>query len=574
MTNRWNFNGYGNALPRAPGRLEGNSQQQRWAPTGLIPGQHRASHGLGPKGPYPRWRVARHPWAPQAPFPMCFTPAALEALLDSVGRYPAETGAKGFGPKDRIGFDVIEFDDGGSRQAQGAMYSPDVPWGEDRCQHHLEQPDDAVRLWTGDLHSHPGHAARPSVKVGEALGDLGYVEAVFAANEAMECFFIPILTGGATGDVLIHPWMCHRSEPFRPFIAELSVRAADEFPERPFNPQWLVSIDLAASAEQRQEAPSGIQKGAQVPDCAAAAQDGESVEEEYVERLGGILSPSFRGKTILTIGVGAGSYAVEKLARLMPLRLRNCDFDVVEVSNLARTNFCFDDAKKARTKVLALERRLRAINPLVEVDSVCADILEMNGVELDELFEGVDLVIAGTDQFLAQALINTEATSRGVPAVFVGIHAGGQGGRLVWTVPGETGCYRCHSEQRYQTATERPAELDLHGSPGSLIACQFIDMVAMQICLAILERGGDSQMARFYDRMRGRSEVVVRTHPDYEWGNALWDAMLNDLPNRPTDFAAELKDNALFAMDTMWLRGPRNPLCPDCGPSAREGSPE
>src|SRR5206468_1715631 len=39
----------------------------------------------------------------------------------------------------------------------------------------------------------------------------------------------------------------------------------------------------------------------------------QEILNEYTQRLTDIVSPAFRSRTILTIGNGAGSYAVEKL---------------------------------------------------------------------------------------------------------------------------------------------------------------------------------------------------------------------------------------------------------------------
>jgi len=61
-----------------------------------------------------KFREATATEYPRAPFPMCFTEAALEHLLATVGTEPPETGAKGFGPQAVIGFDVVEFDEAGS----------------------------------------------------------------------------------------------------------------------------------------------------------------------------------------------------------------------------------------------------------------------------------------------------------------------------------------------------------------------------------------------------------------------------------------------------------------------------
>ena len=88
----------------------------------------------------------------KAPFPMCFTKSALNKLLKTIGKLPPESGSKGFSHKDKMGFDVVEFDEKGSAKAYGVIYSPDVEWGEERRKFYLNKPEKEMRLWSGDLH--------------------------------------------------------------------------------------------------------------------------------------------------------------------------------------------------------------------------------------------------------------------------------------------------------------------------------------------------------------------------------------------------------------------------------------
>lgn len=219
----------------------------------------------------------RPEFAGDAPFDLCFTPAAIQALLSSVGRQVPEAGAKGFGPVDRFGFDVVEFDVEGSRRAGGAIYSPDVVWGEQQCRHWLDQSGDEMRVWTGDLHSHPGRFGHPSGKSGPGMGDLGYVEEVFAQNEAMQYFAIPIVTLNSptavtdqtpeiprfdppSADAWIWPWIVSRSAPHRPLWANLRVCPVSEFPDRVFNPAWEASLDVVQVDREPIAAPVASQK--------------------------------------------------------------------------------------------------------------------------------------------------------------------------------------------------------------------------------------------------------------------------------------------------------------------------
>ena len=295
-----------------------------------------------------------------------------------------------------------------------------------------------------------------------------------------------------------------------------------------------------------------------------------SLRDQYVDRLKGIVSPNFGDRKILIVGTGAGSYMAEKLARFSPRRIKLCDFDAVSVANLCRTNYRFEDAIGGKLKVDALADRIAEVNPLVEVVTYPLDITMVGHDILADMFEGVDLVVAGTDHFEAQSLINRVACQRGIPAVFVGIHENAHGGRVVWTVPGLTPCYRCVARERFAAAARDGGKgLDLPSALGSLVDCQFIDMVALKVVVAILERGEESALGRFFESMGKRNDIVVRCDPEYGWGSQLWDALLSDLPKQPRDFGRELREVALLAMDTLWLAGERDPDCPVCGTSAR-----
>lgn len=205
----------------------------------------------------PRYRIAAHAGYPLAPFAVCVTRKALNQLLRTVGAYPPETGAKIFCPADLMGIETVEFDLQGSELAGGSVYSPDTRWGQERMHYHLHQPE--MRLWSGDVHSHPGGLGRPSGKHGHALGDLGYVEEVFEQNETMEYFLIPILTNTGTGEVVFNPWVCRRGRPVQLMTARLKIYPNTRyFPKRVFNPEWLKSLETAPQAKTTNSGTSAL----------------------------------------------------------------------------------------------------------------------------------------------------------------------------------------------------------------------------------------------------------------------------------------------------------------------------
>ena len=144
--------------------------------------------------------------------------------------------------------------------------------------------------------------------------------------------------------------------------------------------------------------------------------------------------------TVAVIGCGAlGTVEAEILVRAGVGRLRVIDRDFVEWSNLQR-QFLFEecDAAESLPKAAAAARRLARVNSEVTIEPVVADLTPAN---IDELFEGVGLILDGTDNFEARFLVNDYAVSAGIPWIYAA--AVGSYGLKLAIVPGRTACLRC-----------------------------------------------------------------------------------------------------------------------------------
>jgi len=144
--------------------------------------------------------------------------------------------------------------------------------------------------------------------------------------------------------------------------------------------------------------------------------------------------------TVAVIGCGAlGTVEAEILVRAGVGRLRVIDRDFVEWSNLQR-QFLFEecDAAESLPKAVAAARRLARVNSEVTIEPVVADLTPAN---IDELFEGVGLILDGTDNFEARFLVNDYAVSAGIPWIYAA--AVGSYGLKLAIVPGRTACLRC-----------------------------------------------------------------------------------------------------------------------------------
>lgn len=139
------------------------------------------------------------------------------------------------------------------------------------------------------------------------------------------------------------------------------------------------------------------------------------------------------------IGCGAlGTTTADLLVRAGVGYLRIIDRDVVELTNLQRqTLFTESDARERQPKAEAAVERLRQINSEVNVEAVVADFCFSNAISL---ISGLDLVIDGTDNFLARLTLNDACLELKVPWVYGG--ALGSYGVTMNVLPGGV-CFRC-----------------------------------------------------------------------------------------------------------------------------------
>ena len=145
-------------------------------------------------------------------------------------------------------------------------------------------------------------------------------------------------------------------------------------------------------------------------------------------------------KHVLIIGVGTlGTLSSEALARAGIGKLTIVDRDYIEWSNLQRQQlFTEADAKNRVPKAVAAAKRLREINSEIEINAHIADVTPE---EMEELVDGVDLILDATDNFDIRMIINDAAQKYDIPWIY-GSCVGSYG--MSYTVlPKETPCLHC-----------------------------------------------------------------------------------------------------------------------------------
>ena len=144
--------------------------------------------------------------------------------------------------------------------------------------------------------------------------------------------------------------------------------------------------------------------------------------------------------SVVVVGLGAlGSTIATLLARAGVGRLRLIDRDVVEVSNLQR-QILFDemDAQTETPKAIAAAAQLARVNSDIVLESYPNDLDAGNA---EQLLDGADLIMDGTDNFETRYVMNEVAVRTGRPWVYAG--AVGTYGVVMPVVPRVTPCLRC-----------------------------------------------------------------------------------------------------------------------------------
>jgi adenylyltransferase/sulfurtransferase len=151
-----------------------------------------------------------------------------------------------------------------------------------------------------------------------------------------------------------------------------------------------------------------------------------------------------RAARVLIVGCGAlGSAHAEALGRAGAGRLRIVDRDFVEPSNLQRQMmFTESDAEKRLPKAIAAANRLREINSEIEIEPHVTDVNHSN---IEQLIDGCDVVLDGTDNFTTRYLINDACVKHETNWIY-GAAVGSYG--VTMTIrPHQTACLRCVFEE-------------------------------------------------------------------------------------------------------------------------------
>ena len=158
-------------------------------------------------------------------------------------------------------------------------------------------------------------------------------------------------------------------------------------------------------------------------------------------QIGEVGQRKLAASRILLIGCGAlGTTIADQLVRAGVGHLTVVDRDIVELTNLQRqTLFDESDASEELPKAVAAAKRLAAVNSVVKVKAVVADVHAGNIEEL--IRPGFDLLLDGTDNIRTRYLINDVSVKHEIPWVYGAAVA--TEGRVMSIDSPATPCLRC-----------------------------------------------------------------------------------------------------------------------------------
>ena len=293
------------------------------------------------------------------------------------------------------------------------------------------------------------------------------------------------------------------------------------------------------------------QVGAPAPQMAALVQGAATGRRRGATDRVDALVGSLSDRRAVVIGLGSvGSRLAEDLVRSGLGRIAVIDPDVVEAPNLSRTTYVAADVGSAKASALA--RRLRAIDPSVEVEEYVAHAIEL---DLDRILTSASLVVAATDDMPQQAVVSHHAYVAGVPLVACALYRAGAAGEVVLSVPqARTACWSCAVGEESAADRRRP-DKD-YGTGGRLAgeialgpAIHLVTDVASQIALGLLA-GPDTPAGNRVTRLLARRQTLglVATAPAWDF----FPRVFGDMAHQD-------------APQSVWVTVPRRDDCPACG---------
>ena len=145
-----------------------------------------------------------------------------------------------------------------------------------------------------------------------------------------------------------------------------------------------------------------------------------------------------RNAKVCVVGIGGlGNPIATRLVAMGIGKIRIVDRDVIELSNLHRQTM-FDESDIGQVKVESAAKKLKKMNPDVEIEALPVSV---NDYTAFDLVEGCDVVIDALDSVNARYSLNKACVAKNIP--FVTGAAVGVSGQAFTILPKQSACYHC-----------------------------------------------------------------------------------------------------------------------------------
>jgi len=117
------------------------------------------------------------------------------------------------------------------------------------------------------------------------------------------------------------------------------------------------------------------------------------------------------------------------------------DFDTVELSDLNRQILYWEE-DVGKKKVIAAQRKLSKLNPLIQITPVSTKITEENALSL---IDKAQVVVDGLDNSATRLIVNSACVKQKMAYIYGGVSR--LRGMITTIIPGQTPCLACFSPE-------------------------------------------------------------------------------------------------------------------------------
>jgi len=260
-------------------------------------------------------------------------------------------------------------------------------------------------------------------------------------------FTIPSVLNKGGGEKKIDISAATLSEAFK----KISENMGDEFQRRVLNddgtPRSLINIYING---KNMRFSSGMQTALKdgdevyiLPAVAGGSELSSKDLERYsrqvmLEEIGYEGQLKLKNAKVCVVGIGGlGNPISTRLVAMGIGKIRIVDRDVIELSNLHRQTM-FDESDIGQVKVEAAAKKLKKMNPDVEIEALPVSVNDYTALDI---VEGCNVVIDALDSVNARYSINKACIKKNIP--FITGAAVGVSGQAFTILPKETACYHC-----------------------------------------------------------------------------------------------------------------------------------